>query len=141
MEKTEMILQEEKFMKEQGKSSWVTMAHAVEIGFDEVPTPEFLTYLVKKADAYDRLMSGGKKTLKEWANWLGTNIAVDEKGNGCVSKNPLEFHPLGDGYKVAGYWTIRAGYSYLMFNIPAYLIDFDGDWTTSLTLPDGWEEK
>ena len=45
------------------------------------------------------------------------------KGDGCVSKYPLDFHQLCDGYKVAGYWTIRAGYPYTMFNIPSYIIE------------------
>ncbi len=134
MEKTELMLEYERETRETLDMS-ILMEDASGSWYG------YIDMVDAKATAYDRLMSGGKKTLKEWANWLGTNIAVDEKGNGCVSENPLEFHPLGDGYKVAGFWTIRAGYSYLMFNIPAYLIDFSGDWTTSLTLPDGWEEK
>jgi len=134
MEKTDLML---KYEKETGE----TLDMAILAEDASGSWYGYIDMVDKKAAAYDRLMSGWKKTLKEWANWLGTNIAVDEKGNGCVSKNPLEFHPLGDGYKVAGYWTIRAGYSYLMFNIPAYLIEFNGDWTTSLTLPDNWEEK
>ena len=101
---------------------------------------EKIDELQAKAKAYDRIMSGGKKTLKEWANIFGMNMAVDEKGDGIVSKYPLEFRPLYDGYKVAGYWTIRAGYPYTMFNIPFYIIDFSGSWQDSLTLPDGWEE-
>jgi hypothetical protein len=28
-----------------------------------------------------------------------------------------------------------------IFNIPPEIIDFDGDWQTSLTLPDIWENK
>ena len=34
----------------------------------------------EKAQAYDRLMSGGKKTLKEIANFLGNPVAVDREG-------------------------------------------------------------
>ena len=134
MEKTEMILQEEKFMKEQGKSSWVTMAHAVEIGFDEVPTPEFLTYLVKKAAAYDRLMSGGKKTLKEWANILGKPVAID-------IENRLCWFPKKPEIGLTTWIWYDEQFGCFGEYLPKNLIDFNGDWTTSLTLPDGWEEK
>jgi len=144
MEKSEMM---KKFEVETGKQSAIL---TVDIGFAEPQFPskvyadwieaELLKGSVKAA-AYDRLTTGGRNTLKEWANIFGMNMAVDEKGDGIVSKYPLEFRPLYDGYKVAGYWTIRAGYPYTMFNIPFYIIDFSGSWQYSLTLPDGWEDK
>ena len=60
----------------------------VKVGFAELQFPsevyvEWLEAELLKASVnttYDRLMSGGKKTLKEWANLLGKPIAVDVEG-------------------------------------------------------------
>jgi hypothetical protein len=85
-----------------------------------------------KASAYDRLMSGGRKTLKEWANFLGKCFAVDPDGFGySFGSKPIikDEHWWPDGDRIA-YSAIRPD-----------LIDFNGDWKDSLTLPDGWEEK
>lgn len=89
-----------------------------------------------KATAYDRLMSGGKKTLKEWANIFGMPVAVDKNGEvTCFAHAPVMHLDRGDGI-----WTNGPEYygeeTYLL---PPRLIDFDGDWTDSLTLHDGWE--
>jgi len=81
-----------------------------------------------KATAYDRLMSGGKKTLKEWANIFGAYFAVGKSGVGYVFRdNP----PLVESTFMGQCFAI----------VYPEFIDFSGDWTTSLTLPDGWEEK
>ena len=81
----------------------------------------------EKAQAYDRLMSGGKKTLKEIANFLGNPVAVDREGRLLWSPKKPEI----------GLFTWIWYDKYL----PKNLIDYSGDWKDSLTLPDGWEEK
>ena len=85
----------------------------------------------EKAQAYDRLMSGGKKTLKEMANFLGKPVTLDKSG--AIYAHEFEPHmSFGD------MWVSN------LFNcmqISPNLIDFNGDWKDSLTLPDGWEEK
>ena len=89
---------------------------------DEIST------LKEKAEAYDRLMSGGKKTLKEWANIFGAYFAVGKSGVGYVFRdNP----PLVENTFMGQCFAI----------VYPEFIDFSGDWTTSLTLPDGWEDK
>jgi len=134
MEMTEM-------MKRYENETGMCCAYDTLFEWDFSLTDNYIAWLEAKAEAYDRLMSGGKKTLKEWANFLGTNIAINNNGDGVVSVNPLEFITLSDGYKIAGYWSVRPGYPYTIFNIPSYLIAYSGDWKDSLTLPDGWEEK
>jgi len=138
MEKTEMMKRFEEETGGRSTGGFTDGFHCVGI---EVWHFEYIAWLEAKAEAYDRLMSGGKKTLKEWANFLGTNIAINNNGDGVVSVNPLEFITLSDGYKIAGYWSVRPGYPYTIFNIPSYLIAYSGDWKDTLTLPDGWEEK
>ena len=130
MEKTEMML---RYEQETGKQAMYWTAFGPEMSH------EYIDVIEDKAEAYDRLMSGGKKTLKEWANFLGTNVAINNNGDGVVSVNPLEYITLSDGYKIAGYWSVRPGYPYTIFNIPSYLIDYTDSWQDSLTLPDGWE--
>jgi len=88
--------------------------------------------LKDKATAYDRIMSGGKKTSKEWANLLGMIFVVDQEGYGFAYKDT----PVC--YDEDGGWDSTTGVYFAL--IPPDLIDFNGDWTTSLTLPDGWKE-
>lgn len=93
---------------------------------------EKIDELQAKAAAYDRLMTGGRKTLKEWANFLGKCFAVDPDGFGySFGSKPIikDEHWWPDGDRIA-YSAIRPD-----------LIDFNGDWKDSLTLPDGWEEE
>lgn len=92
----------------------------------------YYSSLESKAEAYDRLMNGGRKTLKEWANIFGTPVAVDKNLSGIV------FDEIPELLRTVEAWRALHGYVGL---IPSLLIDFNGDWTTSLTLPDGWEEK
>lgn len=94
--------------------------------------------LEAKAAAYDRIMTGGRKTLKEWANILGRVVVIN--GNGIAES-------------FAGTPTIDLRYCFWYideddddyeddrFIIPKECVDFDGDWKDSLTLPDGWEEN
>lgn len=104
---------------------------------DSPPASKILKEMAEKAEAYDRLMSGGKKTLKEWANILGRVVVIN--GNGIAES-------------FAGTPTIDLRYCFWYideddddyeddrFIIPKECVDFDGDWKNSLTLPDGWEE-
>ena len=80
-----------------------------------------------KAAAYDRLMGGGKKTLKEIANFLGNPVAVDREGR-------LLWFPRKPEIGLTT-WIWYDKY------LPKNIFDYTGDWKDSLTLPDGWEEK
>ena len=98
----------------------------------EYPFGDYTRWLEAKASAYDRLMSGGRKTLKEWANFLGKCFAVDPDGFGySFGSKPIikDEHWWPDGDRIA-YSAIRPD-----------LIDFNGDWKDSLTMPDGWDDK
>lgn len=83
----------------------------------------FLDSIEAKATAYDRLMSGGRKTLKEWANIFGMYFAVGKSGIGYAYK----YKPLLASNNFRGPW----------FSVicPEF-IDYTGDWKDSLTLPD-----
>jgi len=134
------------FEEETGKSAIVT----VKIGFAELqfPSEVYVQWLESellidsvKATAYDRLTSGGKKTPKEVANFLGHPIAMDaytssednQKGDWCCFK----YVPTID--RVEEIWSNnKRGW---FARLPHGLIEYTGDWEKSLTLPDGWEEK
>lgn len=138
MEKTEMM---KKFEAETGKQSAIVkfMAGGQAMEIRSYPrlgvfdySVDYISWLESKASAYDRLMSGGRKTLKEWANFLGKCFAVDPDGFGySFGSKPIikDEHWWPDGDRIA-YSAIRPD-----------LIDFNGDWKDSLTLPDGWEEE
>ena len=147
MERTELV---EKFKTETGcslvrarKTGKVALLKADYIKWLEAQIPtgekiavsaEYLRGLEEKADAYDMLMSGGKKTLKEWANFLGMVVAVDKDSETWA----YPYLPIRDGaiWRSDGKnWSLGA------VDIPNHLVDFDGDWKDSLTLPDGWEDK
>ncbi len=133
MEKTGQMIE---FEEETGGYAIVT----VKVGFAELQFPsevyvewieaELLKASVKAA-AYDRIMSSGKKTLKEWANFLGKPVAVD---NG-VTVWAYDKVPERSG----NLWLPIAGRR--MYQLPRSLVDFSGGWKASLTLPDGWEES
>ncbi|MGH0054176.1 MAG: hypothetical protein ACQ5SW_12370 [Sphaerochaetaceae bacterium] len=100
--------------------------------FDDIYMPEyqreFLKWVIEKAEAYDRLMSGGVITRQEAANLIGNPIAQNPVGSWfCFEKVPV-FDRFG--------WFNGGGWVLLPFNIER--IDV---WHTSLTLPDGWEKK
>ena len=80
-----------------------------------------------KAAAYDRVMSGGKKTLKEIANFLGNPVAVDREGR-------LLWFPKKPEIGLTT-WIWYDKY------LPKNIFDYTGDWKDSPTLPDGWETK
>jgi hypothetical protein len=94
----------------------------------------YINWLEAKAAAYDRLMSGGKKTLKEWANILGKPIAVDAEGS-------LLWFPKNPEIGLVTTWIwYDEQFGCFGEELPNNLIDYTGDWKDSLTLPDGWEE-
>ena len=96
-----------------------------------------ISSLKEKAEAYDRLMSGGKKTLKEWANLLGRPVAMDF-GGVVESYNSVPVR-----CDSAGYWfcdEYAENFEDEHFIIPNEVVDFTGSWQDSLTLPDGWED-
>jgi hypothetical protein len=101
---------------------------------EEAYTEEYIEWLEAKAAAYDRLMSGGKKTLKELANILGKPVAID-------IENRLLWFPK----KPEIGWTTWIWYDghFGCFGeeLPKYLIAYSGNWRDSLTLPEGWEDK
>lgn len=97
-----------------------------------MPTNDYIAWLEAKTNAYDRLMSGGRKTLKEIANIFGAIVAMDESGRlhlfgvaPKVNENVEEWQPAYQSYYE---------------KVPICDINFSGDWKDSLTLPDGWEE-
>ena len=94
---------------------------------------EKISQLEAKASAYDRLMSGGKKTLNEWANFLGMAVAVDRDGAvWAYPYRPIRYEYIwGSDEEI---WPSGA------FEMPENLVDFNCDWEDSLTLPDRWEE-
>jgi len=94
---------------------------------------DMISKLEAKAEAYDRLMSGGKKTLKEWASLLGKPIAVDVEGR------LLWFPKKPEIWCTTWIWYDNQ-FAWFGEGLPNGLIAYTGDWQDSLTLPDGWEE-
>ncbi len=95
--------------------------------------------LIDKSEAYDRLMSGqAAMTLKEIANFKGRPITVD--ADGAINAHGAEPHLARGGF--AGYSDCWANDADDYEEIPESFVEIpEGfDWTTSLTLPDGWEE-
>ena len=134
MNKTGQMIE---FEEETGEYAIVT----VKVGFAELQFPsevyvEWLEAELLKASvnttAYDRLMSGGKKTPKEVANFLDLPIAQDKEGFWYAFGSP----PVID--ELRGTWGSLLGYEK---EIPSCTIRYSGDWKESLTLPDGWEER
>lgn len=124
----------------------------VKVGYAELQFPsevyvewleaELLKASVKAA-AYDRLMSGGRKTLKELANFLGMNVAVeDEEIYGKkVFASPIRMF-LKENTTIYGsykFWALSE--TGPLFLLPPELIDYTGSWQDSLTLPDREEKK
>ncbi len=72
-------------------------------------------------------MSGGKKTLKEWANLTGLPFAINKFDTGCAFDAVPEFYD--------GDW-----HGFALLAVDMRFIDCTGDRKDSLTLPDGWED-
>jgi len=94
---------------------------------------EYLRGLEEKAEAHDRLMSGGKKTLKEIANFLQRPVAVDREGR-------LLWFPKKPEIGLLAWIWYDGHFGSFGEELPKNLIAYTGDWKDSLTLPDGWEE-
>ncbi len=107
----------EKFIEEAMDSRLNQIIEALSEKIDE---------LEAKAAAYDRIMSGGKKTLKELANFLGKPITVDKSG--AIFAHEFVPHTSFGDMWVSNLFDCMA--------IHPNLIDYTGDWKDSLTLPD-----
>ena len=134
MDKSEMM---KRYEAETGKKSVRVMTDGIHAVAFDVWHFEYINWLESKAAAYDRLMSGGKKTLKEWANLLGRPVAMDF-GGVVESYNSVPVR-----CDSAGYWycdEYSENFEDEHFIIPKECFDYTGSWQDSLTLPDGWEE-
>lgn len=109
----------------------------------EYPFDEYTRWLEAKAAAYDRLMSGGKKTLKEWANIFNRPMVVTQSRLIALACRDIpEIRTTKQlKHEYSDWIDPKDLYGEYVFFIPIEYIDFSGDWKDSLTLPDGWEEK
>lgn len=103
-----------------------------ELVYDE----KYVKWLETRATGKGNLTSGDKKTLKELANFVGNAVAIDEDGSIFTYSDIPVLRETGDAWSDVGYW-----YGAEEYPIFGNFINFTGDWKTSLTLPDGWEEK
>ena len=131
MEKTELMNLEEAIEHCKKTEAKETLEGNLECALEHKQLSEWLSdykNVRAKSEAYDRLLSGGKKTLKEWANIFGMYFAVSKNGVGYAYK----YEPLLACNNFRGQ----------CFSViyPEF-IDYTGDWRDSLTLPDGWEER
>lgn len=86
-----------------------------------------------KAEAYDRIMSGGRKTLKEFANIFQRPVAVTGIDSAFWFEKTPKLVLDGDDYFYDGKGSFG--------QIPFDLIEVNGDWKDSLTLPDKLEDR
>ena len=126
MDKSEMM---KRYEAETGKKSVRVMTDGIHAVAFDVWHFEYINWLESKAAAYDRLMSGGKKTLNELANFLGKPITVDKSG--AIFAHEFVPHTSFGEMWVSNLFDCMA--------IHPNLIDYTGGWKVSLTLPDGWE--
>ena len=101
---------------------------------------KYTRWLEDKASAYDRLMSGNSKmTMQEIANFKGRPVTVD--ADGAINAHGAEPCLARGGF--AGYSDCWVNDADDYEEIPESFVEIpDGfDWTTRLTLPDGWEAK
>lgn len=94
-----------------------------------------------KAEAYDRIMIGGKKTLKEWANIFNRPMVVTQSRLIALAcRNIPEIRTTKQlKHEYSDWIDPKDLYGEYVFFIPIEYIDFSGDWKDSITLPDGWE--
>ena len=93
---------------------------------------DYIAWLEAKAAAYDRLMSGGKKTLKEWANIFGKPIVVDSDDTILVFSSVPRYDC---GYSQEGEF-IDDWIGEVIAHIDC---EYEGEYVDDVTLPDGWE--
>ena len=96
-----------------------------------------ISALKEKAEAYDKLMSGGVITKKDVANIFGKVLVMTPNGYWQLWFSK----PRRDkwGWHLDGGDTKSIGHTIAHFS--DLNIIHDGSWKDSLTLPDGWEEK
>lgn len=90
---------------------------------------EKIDELEAKAAAYDRLMSG-EYTLKDMSNIFQMYSAIDADGYARLFADPPFIDRVG--------WS--SNFPEDEFSIPGG-VKHTGNWETSLTVPDGWEES
>ena len=96
---------------------------------------EKIDELQAKAEAYDRMMSD-RLTMKELANILKYPVAIEnDEGENTLYffRSTPHIGQFSDGIQ---FWSCNG-----KCKLPRRLVNFNGDWENSLTLPDGWEEK
>jgi len=92
---------------------------------------QVLRKVIEGKKAYDRLMRGGRMTLKEWANLLSRVVTVDKNGEVWV----FDCIPVIDeDDRMWGNSDENIGRD--MYEIPADCVSYTGYWKDSLTLPD-----
>ena len=94
-----------------------------------MPTNDYIAWLEAQAATYDRLMSG-EYTLKDMANIFKMYSAIDSDGYARLFADPPFIEGTG--------WS--SNFPEEEFSVPG-IVTHTEDWTKSLTLPDGWEEK
>jgi hypothetical protein len=130
MEKTEMM---KRYEAETGRKSVRGITDGIHAVWFDIWHYQYLQWLEAKADAYDRLMSGGEKSLKELANILGKPVAID-------IENRLWWFPKKPEIGLVTWIWYDGHFGCFGEELPKNLIDYTGNWKDSLTLPDGWEE-
>ena len=150
MEKTEMMKRYEAETDEKAKKKVLVMYSTKKYGCGRERnsfffTNKFVEWLLSKFDkyqakaaAYDRLMSGNSKmTMQEMANFKGRPVTVN--ADGTIDAHGAEPH-LARG-EFAGYSDCWANDADDYEEIPESFVEIPDvfNWTTSLTLPYGWE--
>ncbi len=98
-----------------------------------------ISALKEKAAAYDRLMSGGKFTIKEMANIKKRPMTIDK--DGTINAHGAIPHLSRGGFAGFSDCWVNDADDYAEIDESFVEIPEGLDWQTSLTLPDGWEEK
>jgi len=97
----------------------------------------FLDMMDEKATAYDRLMSGGKFTMKEMANIKKHPVTIDK--DGTINAHGAIPHLARGGFVGFTDCWVNDADDYAEIDESFVEIPEGLDWTYSLTLPDGWE--
>lgn len=128
MEKTDLMKEYE--IKIDSIVNW----EALPIGYTRYLESELLKARLK-AEAYDRIMSGGL-SMKELANILNHPVAIendDDQNELYYFDSTPYISQFSDGTQ---FWSCKR-----KWRLPRQLVNFCDIWEDSLTLPDGWEEK